>query len=65
LDGVRGVAILAVVVFHCSRILPPTGSAVANGLGWVLTAGWTGVDLFFVLSGFLITGILLDSRGEG
>jgi peptidoglycan/LPS O-acetylase OafA/YrhL len=64
LDGVRGLAILAVVLFHCSRILPPTGSPLAIGIGQVLTMGWTGVDLFFVLSGFLITGILLDARGD-
>jgi peptidoglycan/LPS O-acetylase OafA/YrhL len=69
LDGIRGIACLLVVLFHCT-VLPlqaefvplPTetwrfvysiAAAAVNG----------GVDLFFVLSGFLIGGILLDNRG--
>lgn len=45
LDGVRGVAILAVLLFHLNPSL--------------FKYGWLGVDLFFVLSGYLITGLLL------
>ena len=54
-DGVRGLSILAVFVAHSEfvRALPHAG---------FLEYGRLGVDLFFVLSGFLITGILLDSR---
>ena len=55
LDGVRGIAILAVFLFHCSLRLQGFWGAFGR---W----GWMGVDLFFVLSGFLITGILLDTR---
>ncbi len=49
LDGLRGVAILLVLFFHLFYYLPGSDY------------GWAGVDLFFVLSGFLITGILLDT----
>ena len=63
LDGIRGLAILSVVVWHyvALRFAPPPGSVLA--LFWPLLAlTWSGVDLFFVLSGFLIGGILLEHR---
>ncbi|MGX9393853.1 acyltransferase family protein [Nitrobacteraceae bacterium UC4446_H13] len=63
LDGIRGVAVLMVLVWHfvgCMTV-PANG-----GLDFALYAttifGRTGVDLFFVLSGFLIIGILVDNR---
>ena len=64
LDGLRGIAILLVVFSHfVSNLRIP-----ADGWAWPLVsiahAGWAGVDLFFVLSGFLITGILVDARGS-
>jgi peptidoglycan/LPS O-acetylase OafA/YrhL len=60
LDGVRGLAICLVLAAHF-RILPRS-VAIVRGLDSVQFLGYTGVDLFFVLSGFLITGILLDAR---
>jgi peptidoglycan/LPS O-acetylase OafA/YrhL len=56
LQGLRGLAVLAVVIYHCHPRLEGT---------WIYYAslwGWAGVNLFFVLSGFLITTILLESR---
>lgn len=55
LDGLRGIAILLVLTFHLLSFGPLTS---------VFMFGWMGVDLFFVLSGFLITGILIDTKNE-
>jgi peptidoglycan/LPS O-acetylase OafA/YrhL len=63
LDGIRGMAILLVLVFHGFLGLNWTFSFDAK-LAQVALAGWVGVDVFFVLSWFLITGILLDSRAS-
>lgn len=65
LDGVRGVAILMVMALHfvCSAITQ-SQSRVEYLLGRLTGYGAWGVDLFFVLSGFLITGILWDTRGR-
>jgi peptidoglycan/LPS O-acetylase OafA/YrhL len=60
LDGIRGTAILIVLVFHW--IYKDGIPILPNKLQGLLSYGWSGVDLFFVLSGFLIGGILLDSR---
>jgi len=56
LDAVRGIAILVVIFHNYSSQLP---SLVLQSL---LRYGWMGVDLFFVLSGFLITGLLCDTK---
>ena len=63
LDGVRGLAILMVTLYRFSKEIP-TDSAVGHALHAGFSLGGRGVDLFFVLSGFLITGILLDAKGE-
>jgi peptidoglycan/LPS O-acetylase OafA/YrhL len=58
LQGLRGIAVLAVVIYHCHPRLQGT---------WLYGAslwGWAGVNLFFVLSGFLITSILLETRDK-
>ena len=61
LDGIRGIAILLVMIYH-GVILSVETSAEDYFLR-IARAGWCGVDLFFVLSGFLITGILHDAKG--
>ena len=62
LDGLRGVAILLVFIHHSLTV--SGRSPVARMFETLRSIGWTGVTLFFVLSGFLIGGILLDSRGS-
>lgn len=59
LDGIRGLAILLVLGFH---FIASNQTIVPGKLEGLLSFGWSGVDLFFVLSGFLIGGILLDAR---
>src|SRR5882762_5338939 len=48
LDGIRGLAVSLVVLFHFG----------------LFPAGWVGVQIFFVLSGYLITNILLSEKGR-
>lgn len=63
IDGIRGIAILLVLIWHyvVSKVDPSSGP-LADFVVRFLTLTWSGVDLFFVLSGFLIGGILLDHR---
>ncbi|HYE06775.1 MAG TPA: acyltransferase [Planctomycetota bacterium] len=63
LDGLRGIAVTLVLVVHSINSGPHAGDdALTAAIVHASQIGTTGVDLFFALSGFLITGILLDSR---
>jgi peptidoglycan/LPS O-acetylase OafA/YrhL len=62
LDGIRGVAILLVVIYHFASSMEFLG--VKSPLLSPWDFGWGGVDVFFTLSGFLITGILLDTKAS-
>jgi peptidoglycan/LPS O-acetylase OafA/YrhL len=65
LDGLRGLAVIAVLAVHANGHFggPFAPGGVTGTVAAVCGCGWVGVDLFFVLSGFLITGILCDARG--
>jgi len=63
LDGFRAIAVLMVLVLHLFYGWPtPALSSIPHPILLAIGQGWRGVDLFFVLSGFLITGILIDSK---
>lgn len=65
LDSIRGLAILLVLFFH--GMAPPIKPDLSSAGKYIFALsqhGWIGVNLFFVLSGFLITGILIDSRSR-
>lgn len=65
LDGIRGIAILMVLIWHLVALgVPIDPSSRLFRVVFYLRICWSGVDLFFVLSGFLIGGILLDARGS-
>lgn len=66
LDGLRGLAILMVLFWHYFGCVekPDLGAGSPLGiLSFIASLCWSGVDLFFVLSGFLIGGIILDNHG--
>jgi peptidoglycan/LPS O-acetylase OafA/YrhL len=63
LDGVRGLAVLMVLMFHFVGQMLPTNWVERTIVG-VTKYGLLGVDLFFVLSGFLITGILYEAHNK-
>jgi peptidoglycan/LPS O-acetylase OafA/YrhL len=64
LDGLRGCAILLVLLYHYifGGFALDDKSFLATSVHFIFSLGWSGVDLFFVLSGFLIGGILIDQR---
>lgn len=65
LDGIRGIAIILVLIWHyftCQVKLDPDMFPLIHSVRHATALTWSGVDLFFVLSGFLIGGILLDNR---
>jgi peptidoglycan/LPS O-acetylase OafA/YrhL len=63
LDGLRGIAILLVISFHyINNQLINSQDIWGKFLAKITSFGWVGVDLFFVLSGFLITTILIKNK---
>lgn len=61
LDGIRGAGILWVMAFHFTDNIEPAAFA-EKALFLFAKAGWIGLEVFFVLSGYLITGILYETK---
>lgn len=61
-DGLRGIAILLVLTFHFVTAIGAPHHPIWNVVTSACSLFWSGVDLFFVLSGFLIAGILMDAK---
>ncbi len=60
LDGIRGIAVLFILIYHCSDF---RAANIVDDYFFMFTHSmWVGVDLFFVLSGFLITSILISTK---
>lgn len=65
LDGIRGLAAILIVFTHLAHRFPGTPASSTLRLWLAVShAGWIGVDIFFALSGFLITRVLMNSRGR-
>ncbi|MDX1925755.1 MAG: acyltransferase [Pirellulaceae bacterium] len=64
LDGIRGLAILVVTIYRFCQMLEPKSVPWIADVASLSKIGSRGVDLFFVLSGFLITGILLKTKSK-
>jgi len=66
IDGLRALAILLVISFHyINNQLTDAVSVIAKFFYFITSFGWAGVDLFFVLSGFLIGSILINNKEKG
>ncbi|WP_165848028.1 acyltransferase family protein [Paraburkholderia lacunae] len=64
LDGIRGAAVLMVMLYHFAHVTRVSHSGIDAIFYKVALTGWVGVDIFFALSGFLISGILLRSKNS-
>jgi peptidoglycan/LPS O-acetylase OafA/YrhL len=63
LDGIRGIAIMLVMIYHSLLFTGISTADVSDKIYYkIVNSYWLGVDIFFVLSGFLITGLLYDTR---
>jgi peptidoglycan/LPS O-acetylase OafA/YrhL len=62
LDGIRALAVMMVFAFHYGG--GTHGGRIMGIVNAIRLQGWAGVDIFFVLSGFLITGVLYDTRHD-